>query len=88
MALSPASFGTFSSDVLIANLGDGRINAFSTGGGFLGQLLDASAKPVALSGLWAIKFGNGGKGGLKTELFFVSGPSGYAHGRFGKITAQ
>jgi hypothetical protein len=73
---------------LVANLGDGRINAFSPAGVFLGQLLSASAKPIVLGGLWAIKFGNGGMGGKKTELFFVSGPGGYAHGRFGKITAQ
>ena len=88
MAISPANFGTFSNDILIANLGDGHINAYSTGGIFQGPLLNAAAKPITLPGLWAIKFGNGGKAGLKTELFFVSGPSGYAHGRFGKITAQ
>ena len=88
LAVAPATFGTFSSDILVANLGDGRINAFSPAGVFLGQLLNAAAKPIVLGGLWAIKFGNGGMGGLKTELFFVSGPGGYAHGRFGKITAQ
>jgi uncharacterized protein (TIGR03118 family) len=88
IAIAPTAFGTFSSDILVGNLGDGRINAFSPAGAFLGQLLNAAAKPITLPGLWAIKFGNGGMGGLKTELFFVSGPSGYAHGRFGKITAQ
>ena len=88
LAIAPANFGTFSSDVLIANLGDGRINAFSPAGVFQGQLLNAAGKPITLLGLWAIKFGNGGMGGQKTELFFVSGPGGYAHGRFGKITAQ
>jgi uncharacterized protein (TIGR03118 family) len=88
LAVAPATFGTFSSDILVANLGDGRINAFSPAGVFLGQLLNAAAKPIVLGGLWAIKFGNGGMGGLKTELFFVSGPGGYAHGRFGKITSQ
>ena len=88
MAVAPANFGTFSSDILIANLGDGRINAYSPAGVFLGQLLNAASNPITLPGLWAIKFGNGGMGGLKTELFFVAGPGSYAHGRFGKITAQ
>ena len=88
LAIAPSAFGTFSSDVLVGNLGDGRINAFTTGGVFLGQLLDATSKPIFLPGLWALKFGNGGMGGLKTELFFVSGPVAYVHGRFGKITAQ
>jgi hypothetical protein len=73
---------------LVANLGDGRINAYSPAGVFKGQLLGGNGKPIFAPGLWAIKFGNGGMGGKKTELFFVSGPVGYAHGRFGKITAQ
>ena len=88
LAIAPTTFGKFSSDILVANLGDGRINAFSPAGVFLGQLLNAAAKPIVLGGLWAIKFGNGGRGGQKTELFFVSGPGGYLDGRFGKITAQ
>jgi uncharacterized protein (TIGR03118 family) len=88
LALAPSTFGNFSSDILVANLGDGHINAYSPAGIFLGQLLNAAGKPIALPGLWAIKFGNGGMAGLKTELFFVSGPGAYAHGRFGKITAQ
>jgi uncharacterized protein (TIGR03118 family) len=87
IAIAPTAFGTFSSDILIGNLGDGHINAFSPAGVFLGQLLNAASKPITLPGLWALKFGNGGMGGLKTELFFVSGPGAYAHGRFGKITA-
>jgi uncharacterized protein (TIGR03118 family) len=88
LAIAPTTFGTFSSDILIANLGDGRINAFTPAGVSLGPLLNAAAKPITIPGLWAIKFGNGGMGGLKTELFFVSGPGTYVHGRFGKITAQ
>ena len=87
IALAPTGFGIFSGDVLIANLGDGRINAFNTTGVLQGPLLNAAANPISLSGLWAIKFGNGGTAGKKTELFFVSGPT-YSHGRLGKITAQ
>jgi hypothetical protein len=38
LVLIPASFGTFSSSILIGNFGDGAINAFDTNGNFLGQL--------------------------------------------------
>ena len=89
ITLSPASFGTFSSDILVGNLGDGHINAYNaTSGAFLGQLKNSSGTPITISGLWALKFGNGGSAGKTTELFYTSGPVGYVHGRLGKITAQ
>jgi uncharacterized protein (TIGR03118 family) len=89
IALAPANYGKFSNDILIANLGDGHITAFNpTTGAALGQLSNAQNQPITLPGLWAITFGNGGQGGLTNVLYFTSGPSAYAHGRFGSITAQ
>ncbi|HKS76279.1 MAG TPA: TIGR03118 family protein [Terriglobales bacterium] len=89
LALATANFGTFSNDLLIGNLGDGTINAFDpTTGAVLGTLSNAAGKPIRLPGLWGLMFGNGGQGGLKDTLYFTSGPSAYAHGRFGSITAQ
>lgn len=89
LALATANFGTFSNDVLVGNLGDGTVNAFDpTTGASLGTLSNAAGKPIKLSGLWGLMFGNGGMGGLKDTLYFTSGPSAYAHGRFGSITAQ
>jgi uncharacterized protein (TIGR03118 family) len=89
LALATANFGTFSNDVLIGNLGDGTINAFDpTTGALKGTLSTAAGKAIKLPGLWGLMFGNGGMGGLKDTLYFTSGPSGYAHGRFGSITAQ
>jgi uncharacterized protein (TIGR03118 family) len=89
LAVGTANFGTFSNDILIGNLGDGTVNAFDpTSGAFLGQLSNAAGKPLKISGLWGLMFGNGGMGGLKDTLYFTSGPSAYAHGRFGSITAQ
>jgi uncharacterized protein (TIGR03118 family) len=89
LAVAPSTFGKFSNDILIGNLGDGHITAFDpTTATALGQLSSAPGKPLAISGLWAITFGNGGMGGLTNVLYFTSGPSGYAHGRFGSITAQ
>jgi len=89
LALATANFGTFSNDILVGNLGDGTVNAFDpTSGAFLGQLSNSAGKPIRISGLWGLMFGNGGMGGLKDTLYFTSGPSAYAHGRFGSVTAQ
>jgi uncharacterized protein (TIGR03118 family) len=89
LALATANFGTFSNDVLVANLGDGKITAYDpTTGAVKGQLAGANGKPLVFPGLWGLMFGNGGQGGTKDVLYFTSGPSNYAHGRFGSITAQ
>ena len=88
LAQAPADFGRFSHDILIGNLFDGTINAFRRNGKFKGQLKDAHGKVISVDGLWALKFGtdpsaNGGK----NQLFFTAGPSFYANGLFGRITA-
>jgi len=87
LALAPANFGTFTGDVLIGNLGDGKINAFKSGV-FLGPLLNSASQPIVITKLWGLKFGNGANAGKRNELFFTAGPGNYLHGRFGKITFQ
>lgn len=71
MALAPTSFGVYGGDLLVGNLGDGLINVYNpTTFGYLGQLTDATGKPVLYSlpgaavtnsyvGLWEIGFGQG-----------------------------
>jgi uncharacterized protein (TIGR03118 family) len=91
VALAPASFGQFGGDLLIGNFGDGRINAFDpTTGSFLGQLQGANG-PLAIEGLWGLKFGNGAAAGPTDTLFFTAGIAGPGaiedHGLFGSITA-
>jgi uncharacterized protein (TIGR03118 family) len=92
LALAPASFGSFANDLLVGNFGDGRINAFDPSTGtFLGSLTDASNNPIAIEGLWGLRFGNGGNGGDPGTLFFsagIPGPGGVVedHGLFGSIT--
>jgi uncharacterized protein (TIGR03118 family) len=99
LALAPDNFGAFSNDLLVGNFGfgDGRINAYqldpATGAGtFVGNISDANNNPIALEGLWAITFGNGGSGGDTNALYFAAGigrtgPNsfGAAHGLFGSI---
>jgi uncharacterized protein (TIGR03118 family) len=89
VAIAPSTFGTFANDILVGNLGDGKINAFDpTTGALLGTLSGANGLPIKINGLWAITFGNGGLGGSKDVLYFTAGPNAYAHGRFGSITFQ
>lgn len=91
VAWAPDDFGEFSGDLLIGNLGNGRINAFRlTAGGWMfdGTLRHPSGRAIAISGLWGIGFGNGGPSGPTNVLYFAAGPGGEAHGLFGSITAE
>ena len=96
LALAPAGFGRFSSDLLVGNFGDGRIHAFdpttlTPTGEFeaVGLLHSAAGKPIIIDGLWALQFGHGtnssNANGLTTTLFFTAGPDGEDHGLFGTI---
>ena len=90
LTLAPAHFGKFSKDVLVGNLGDGTINAFSKRDGkFKGALKDDDGQYISVDGLWALAFGtdpsmNGGK----NQLFFTAGPLFYEQGLFGRISVD
>ena len=89
MAMAPAGFGTFSGALLVANSGDGRIDAFDpTTGALLGALSASGGAPIAIDGLHGIAFGNNLNGQPATTLFFTAGPGGGAHGLYGRIDAQ
>jgi uncharacterized protein (TIGR03118 family) len=92
----PNGFGPFAGGVLLVGnfgFGDGKINAYDPNTGqFLGNLTDANNHPIAIEGLWAIAFGNGGSGGDTNALYFAAGINragpnsfGAADGLFGSI---
>ncbi|HVA44979.1 MAG TPA: TIGR03118 family protein [Pirellulales bacterium] len=86
VALAPASFGSFGGDLLVANSGDGHINAFQTASGtYMGALLDPSGNPIGISGLHAIAVGNDLTAGNSNLLFFTAGTSNGSHGFFGAL---
>jgi uncharacterized protein (TIGR03118 family) len=97
VVLAPRSFGRFGRDLLVGNFGDGRINAYrrrGAGWSFDGTLHDRRGRPIVVSGLWALAFGNGGSAGPAGTLFFTSGPHLWrgetelgVHGLLGSITA-
>jgi uncharacterized protein (TIGR03118 family) len=76
IALAPSNFGPYSNALLVGNFGfgDGKINAYDpVTGQFLGNVTDGNGNPIAIEGLWAITFGNGGNGGDTNALYFFAG---------------
>src|SRR6266851_1547472 len=84
IAAAPFNFGRFSNDLLIGNFGDGKINAYKTGGQFNGQLRDQSNSTIVIDGLWALTFGGAALSDPGT-LYFTSGPNGEADGLVGSL---
>lgn len=90
MAMAPSSgFGAFSGALLVANFGDGRINAYDPNTGVMqGTLMDGSGAPLVIDGLWGIAFGNGLDNQSTTTLFFAAGPNDESHGVYGRVEAH
>ena len=89
MAVAPANFGVFSNALLVANAGDGKINAFDAASGqFLGTLIGPDGAALAIDGLRGIAFGNGAEGQPTHALFFTAGPDSGRHGVYGRIDNQ
>ena len=85
LALAPDNFGRFSGALLVGNFGDGHINAYNPDtGAHLGQLREANRHPIAIEGLWSLRFGNG-NAAKTNELIFSSGPDDETHGLLGKL---
>jgi hypothetical protein len=71
----------------VGNFGDGRVTAYDLAtGAMLGQLLDDTASPLEIDGLWALTPGNGGGAGSSDKIYFTAGPDGEAHGLFGVLS--
>jgi uncharacterized protein (TIGR03118 family) len=94
IAKAPASFfgnaiktNPTESTILIGNFGDGKINAYSKDGKFLGQLM-SGGKPIAIEGLWAITFPPSTSTIDPNRLYFAAGPNKEADGLFGYIIMQ
>ena len=61
--------------------------SFDATGHFEGFLRNGAGNPIVINGLWALAFGNGGRGGVPGTLYFTAGPGGGSHGLFGSIDA-
>ncbi len=81
-----ASFGPFGSDILIGNLGDGKINAFDpANGNLVGTLTDGDGNDLVEPGLHGLTFRPDGFGDPNT-LYFTSQVTNDQSGQFGSIT--
>jgi uncharacterized protein (TIGR03118 family) len=102
VALAPLDFGRFSHDLLVAQFAgggttesSGNIAAYDLATGkFDGLLEDASGKPIAINGIWAISPSNGVStgsndpaGAPSAELYFTAGPNQGTGGLFGYLKA-
>jgi len=101
VALASLDFGRFSHDLLIGQFaggGDtqssGFIAAYDLASGkFDGLLLDASGKPLAINGIWALSPGNvspsnnDAASAPATEMYFTAGPNHGSGGLLGYLTA-
>jgi uncharacterized protein (TIGR03118 family) len=86
MAMAPAGFGSFGGALLVANFGDGKINAYNaTTGAMLGTLTQGNGAAIVIDGLWGIAFGTGINAQPTTTLFYAAGPGDEAHGAYGRI---
>lgn len=74
--------------LLVGNEDDRHISAFDfTTGTFLGQLRDSSGDPLANTGLWGLRVGNGGNGGDPGKLYSRRGSMAKQTGCSGNISA-
>jgi uncharacterized protein (TIGR03118 family) len=100
VALAPLDFGRFSHDLLIGQFAGGG-NTESSGwiaaydlatGRFKGLLEDASGKPLAINGVWALSPGNAGPSNYDAasapaaEVYFTAGPNQGSGGLFGYLS--
>ena len=72
----------------------GEVHRFSPTASDVKKLADMKGKPIMISGLWGLSFGNDGSAGRSDTLFFTSGPHTWrgvtedeVHGLLGSIAA-
>ncbi|HME13068.1 MAG TPA: TIGR03118 family protein [Candidatus Acidoferrum sp.] len=84
---TPRDFGVFSNSILVGNFGSGWVAAFN---GFTHKFIGFVQNPdnslLTIDGLWSLTFGNDGKAGPATTLFFSAGPNQEHDGLFGTLT--
>jgi len=86
VTLAPPTFGAFGGDILVGNFGNGRIHAYDPASGELqGTLSGPNGGPVAIDGLWGLRFAPATPGAGPNTLFFTAGLNHEADGLFGTL---
>src|SRR4029077_21250687 len=87
VTLAPPTFGAFGGDILVGNFGNGHINAYDpTSGELQGELSSPGGGPIAIDGLWGLRFAPATPGAGPNTLFFTAGLNDEADGLFGTLT--
>jgi uncharacterized protein (TIGR03118 family) len=86
VTLAPPTFGAVGGDILIGNFGNGRINAYDpVTGEFQSELSGPGGGPIAIDGLWGLRFAPATPGAGPNTLFFTAGLNHEADGLFGTL---
>ena len=88
VAQAPANFGAYSNAILVGNVGDGTVNAYSSSGDYLGALRDPSGAVIRTEGLGGLAFGNGLNSQPLNTLFLTAGPGRGLRGAYDRIDAR
>jgi uncharacterized protein (TIGR03118 family) len=87
VTLAPSTFGTFGGDILVGNFGNGRIDAYDAASGELrGELSGPGGGPIAIDGLWGLRFAPMTPAAEPNTLFFTAGLNHEADGLVGTLT--
>jgi uncharacterized protein (TIGR03118 family) len=85
MAIAPPKFGDFAGALLVANFGDGTVDAFDlVNSRLLGVLGNVAGQPLSIPGLRALAVGNGSGAGDSNTVYFTATATG---GLFGGLQA-
>lgn len=75
--------------ILVGNFGDGKINAYSLDGAFMGQLKSKDNKVIVIDGLWALSFAPATATAVDpNRLYFTAGPDDESDGLFGYLIKE
>ena len=101
MVMTPSTFGSAPSRLLIGNFGDGMIHVYNWSPTTTrqtiippptaatatpeGALRDRAGNALAIDGLWDLKFGVDAGGFSSRVLYFTAGPDDETHGVFGRL---
>jgi uncharacterized protein (TIGR03118 family) len=87
MTIAPRSFPYYGQALLVANHGDGTINAFDLWtGDFIGALATDTGEPIVIDGLWDLAFAPGPNGNY--ALDFTAGADGGQEGVIGSLLTR
>lgn len=77
LAIVPSDYPVIGGDLLVGNVGDGRITAIDPmSGSAAAQLEDEQGNPISIPGLWSLRFGEDQTDESHVQIFFTAGAGG------------